>query len=97
MEPGSARREVKHSRTLIGDGRLLSLNGQPVGVGRYSVFGDGSGWFACDISAIEVGSILWLELDNGARRRVEISRKAPRNVLFRPVATSEEAVESSPM
>jgi hypothetical protein len=68
----------------MGDGRLWSPTGLLVVDGRYRIFKDGSGWFACDVSNIVVGSLLELELMDGARVRVQVTRKAQRNLLFRP-------------
>jgi hypothetical protein len=68
----------------MGDGRLWSPTGLLVVDGRYRIFKDGSGWFACDVTNIVVGSLLELELMDGTRVRVQVTRKAERNLLFRP-------------
>jgi hypothetical protein len=81
---GSARPAETRPGQEIGEGRLWSLMNSLVCTGRYCVFRDGSGWFACDVTGINVGALMWLELDSGERRRVKISRKAARNLIFRP-------------
>jgi hypothetical protein len=76
----------------IGEGRLWSLSGAMLSQGRYRVFRDGSGWFACDPCDLRVGEEVELELEDGTRCRVQISRIAARNCLFRP---SSQAAESA--
>jgi hypothetical protein len=78
-----------------GDGRLWSVDGSLVGEGRYRIFKDGSGWFACDVSNIVPGVTLQLELSTGERTPVQVSRKALRNCLFRPALPESLAPGSS--
>jgi hypothetical protein len=75
----------------IGEGRLWSLSGVMLCQGRYRVFRDGSGWFACDPGPLRAGEAVELELQDGERVRVLVSRLAARNCLFRPASEGVEA------
>ena len=84
---------VKSGVDKIGDGKLWSASNVLLSTGRYRVFRDGAGWFACDPCDLEIGQTVWLELEDGTRTPVQVSRLAPRNCLFRPAAAPEPEVQ----
>lgn len=77
-----------HDRVIgdpSGEGRLWSKSGSLVAEGHYRIFRDGSGWFACDVSRLVTGATVVLEMADGERSPVQISRLALREL---PVSAS---------
>ena len=77
-----------------GEGKIWSLTGVLLAAGRYRLFKDGSGWFACDPCNLVLGQTVELETIDGQRLRVQISRIAERNCLFRPAPAGSPAATS---